>query len=226
MAHALANTHGRLAVGIVAATALIIGCSAEVKRFDAAPRHICAGEQVQLDWEVVGSARMTVSPPAAGLADGPVDAKGHATIAPATSTRVQLHVTRPLGKATTSEQEIRVVAGSAKTEVLTASLGDRNANPGCADGKVWATVHAQRFSPDVRVDRVTSHAHDDRTYDVGHEGIHARVAPGATSDAFAGTRLVGDWKLTAELPPGATCEAAGRNVVIDVVTKCSVEGEQ
>ena len=102
-----------------AVVACLAGCGAEVKAFSAVPRHICAGEPVDLRWSVVGSPRIAVAPPSATLPDGPVSKAGHATIAPSTNTRVELHVTRAFGNPTTSVQEVLVT--TATTEPLTAS---------------------------------------------------------------------------------------------------------
>jgi hypothetical protein len=66
-----------------AAMALVLSaCNAQVKEFSAVPRHICAGERVELQWNVAGSASVTVTPPNAELPDGPVNDVGHATIGP------------------------------------------------------------------------------------------------------------------------------------------------
>ena len=184
------------------------------------PRHICAGQRVEVHWSVVGSASVVVTPPSAGLPDGPVDSTGSATIAPATTTDVALHVTRPLGKPTTRTQKIEVRISSDQPEVLVASLGDRDAGPGCADGKVWATVHARRFAPEVKVANVATHAGDNRIYDVQHAGRRDTVAPGLVSTGFATTPIAGDWLLTAPLAGGQTCATAPHNLVIDVFTQC------
>ena len=121
-----------------AAVPILAGCGAEVKAFSVVPRHICAGDPVDVRWSVSGSPAITVVPPTAALPDGPVSKEGHATIAPATNTRVELDVTRPFGNRTTSVQEVLVTI--ATTEPLTASLGDPAAQPGCTGGRVWATV--------------------------------------------------------------------------------------
>jgi hypothetical protein len=198
-------------------------CNAHVKTFTAVPRHVCAGQPVDLEWSVVGAARVTVDPPSPSLPDGPVQDEGQATIAPMEKTRVELHVTRPLGNPTTSAQEIEVVGGAAEREVLAASLGDPAAAPGCKAGKVWATVHAKRFSSDMRVATVSSHPHDDRIYSVEHAGAHATVSPGTAVVAFEGTPLAGEWVLTAPVPAGQTCATVPPVLVIDVVTRCVPE---
>lgn len=208
------------------AACLLTACNAQVKSFSAVPRHICAGQRVELQWEVVGSASVTVTPPNTGLPDGPMASEGQATIVPSTTTQVALHVTRPLGSPTMSTQEIEVKTRSDKPEVLTASMGDVKAQPGCNGGKVWATVHAEHFATDVKVATVAAHAGDDRIYNVEHAGLHATVAPGAFATAFAGTAVAGEWVLRAPLAPGQTCATIAHNLVVDVFTQCATEQDQ
>lgn len=203
-----------------------MGCDAKVNEFTATPRHICAGERVALRWSVVGSATLEATPVVAGFANGSVDDEGSATITPTATTTVGLHVTRFLGSPTTSRQEIVVKAPNDKPEWLTASIGDTGAAPGCRNGKVWATVHAQRFAADVKVATVSSHQGDDRTYDVEHAGKRATIVPGTPSTAFLGTPMAGDWQLTATLADGQACGSADIpvNLVIDVMTQCNAGG--
>jgi len=221
MKRTLTATTPALMVGTVGV--FLAGCNAQVRAFSAVPRHICAGGRVDLEWSVVGSPRVTVVPPSPALPDGPVPKAGHATIAPTTKTRVQLHVTRSFGNPTTSVQEIEVASGVATKETLAASLGDPAASPGCSGGKVWASVHARRFSSDVRVATVASHPTDERSYEVEHAGIRAAVSPGTVVTAFARSPLAGDWFLTAPLGPDETCATVPPILVIDVVTECRPE---
>ena len=202
----------------------LAACDARVDQFTASAHYLCSGQQVQLAWRVTGSATVKSTPPLASLPDGPVPDEGNATVAPSSTTNVELHVTRFLGHPTGSTQELRVLSASATPEPLTVSLADPSA--GCADGKVWATVHPQHFSSDLKVATVSSHRGDSRTYDVGHGNVHAMVSPGATPTEFAGMPVVGDWFLSSPLGPGEACGTATlpRNLVVDVFTQC-VPGE-
>ncbi len=222
----MANLAPARALWCVAIALVLTACNAQVKEFSAVPRHICAGERVELQWSVVGSASVTVTPPNAELPDGPVESARHATIAPTTKTLVALHVTRLLGQPTTSNQEIEVATPSGKPEVLVASMADVNAGAGCGGGKVWATVHAERFAADVKVATVAAHLGDGRIYEVEHSGLHATVAPGAMAIAFAGTAIAGDWVLTVPLSGGQTCATIPHNLVVDVVTQCMRQRNQ
>lgn len=210
----------------VAVAFALSACNAHVKTFTAVPRHVCAGEPVELQWSVVGSARVKVDPPSASLPDGPVEDQGEATIAPSTSTRVELHVTRSLGNPTASVQEIEVLEGEAKREELAASLGDPAATPGCKGGKVWATVHAKRFSSNVKVATVASNQKDDRIYHVEHAGLSATVSPGNVVTTFRGIPIAGDWTLSASVGDGQTCATVPPVLVINVVTQCVAEDNQ
>jgi len=203
----------------------ITACDASVKQFTASEHYVCPGEQVQIAWRVTGSGAMKSVPPLPSLPDGPVDDEGHAIVAPTTTTNVELHVTRFLGHPTSSTQELHVVGASATPEPLTVSLADSSA--GCGRGKVWATVHPQHFSNDMKVASVSSHAGDGRTYDVAHAGVHATVSPGTTATQFAGSPIMGDWVLTSPLAPGESCgtPTLPRSLVVDVFTQCVPGGE-
>jgi hypothetical protein len=199
----------------------LTACDASVNQFTASPHYVCPGQQVQIAWSVTGSGTMKSVPPLASLPDGPVNDEGHATVAPTTTTDVELHVTRFLGHETSSTQELRVLGAASTPEPLTVSLADSSA--GCGGGKVWATVHPQHFSNDLKVATVSSHAGDGRTYDVAHAGIHATVSPGTTATQFAGSPIMGDWMLTSSLAGGESCgtPTLPRNLVVDVVTQCA-----
>jgi hypothetical protein len=147
------------------------------------------------------------------------------TVAPTESTEIELHATRWLGKPASSVQTIHVIPEQAKAEPLTVSLADSSA--GCAEGRVWATVHAQRFATSVKVSVVATHVGDSRTYDVQHDGAHVTLAPGTTSADFAGQPVVGDWVLSSPLLPGEACgtPTLPRNLVVDVYAQCSPEGQ-
>ena len=198
---------------------LATACDASVDQFSSTAHYVCVGQTVQLSWKATGSATVTSTPPVSGLPDGPVPAEGQATIAPVSTTSVELHVTRCLGKSTSSVQQIRVLQAPQTPEPLTVSLADPSA--GCGNGKFWATVHPQRFSNEVRVATVSARQGDDRAYQISHAGVDGTVSPGAQDTRWAGTPIVGDWLLTSPLRPGEACgPALPRNLGIDVFTQC------
>ena len=208
---------------IVIPMSLLPACTAQIKSFSVVPRHICRGERVEVQWDVLGSPSIEATPPNSGITNGPLASEGHATITPTTTTQLRLHVARLIGSSTTSTQEVQVVTDGQESEVMTASLSDTKASPGCGDGKVWATIHAERFARNVRVATVASHPRDSRIYEVMHSGVSAKVAPDKPSTAFAGTPIVGDWALTVPLTADQTCETIPHNLVIDVTTQCAEE---
>src|SRR5436190_1699294 len=83
--------------------------------------------------------------------------------------------------------------------------------------KVFATVHARRFAPDLLVARVGGHRGDRRSYQIEHAGKSAQVAPAVFDAALAGTPVLGDWVLTSPLLAGEACgtPTLPRNLVID-----------
>src|SRR5512147_1233815 len=85
---------------LVAALCWAGACSPQIVRFEVGPRHICAGQQVEMVWQVKGQAHLTVTPRLAGAPDGAVAASGHATVKPTSDTRVFLQATRWLGTPT------------------------------------------------------------------------------------------------------------------------------
>jgi hypothetical protein len=202
---------------------LFPACAAQIKSFSVVPRHICRGERVEVQWDVLGSPSLEATPPNSGIINGPVASEGRATITPTTTTQLRLHVARLIGSSTTSTQEIEVATDGQESEVMTASLSDAKASPGCGNGKVWATIHAERFATNVRVATVASHPGDSRIYEVMHSGVSAEVAPDKPSTAFAGTPIAGDWALTVPLAADQTCETIPHNLVIDVTTQCAEE---
>jgi hypothetical protein len=196
-----------------------------VDSFSASSHTICAGQPVQLAWKVTGNATLTATPPLASLAGGQVASEGQLTVAPNASTEIWLQARRWLGKPVSSIQTIHVVTEQPKAEPLTVSLADASA--GCEGGRVWATVHAQRFASAVKVSVVGTHAGDSRTYDVQHGGARATLMPGTIAAAFAGQPVVGDWVLSSPLLPGEACgtSALPRSLVVDVYAQCSQEGQ-
>lgn len=211
--------------GAVVCALVLTACNAHVKNFTVQPRHICAGESVQVEWSVDGSARIKVTPSSDRLADGPVEDEGLARIAPNANSKIELHVTKLFGHPDGAVQEIEV-AGESRREALTASLGDASTTPSCNEGKVRATVHANRFSPKVKVATVVSHPNDGRTYEVQHAGRSATIAPGEVVSVFLETPLEGEWMLSAPVGEGQTCESVPPVLVIDVNTQCLAEGNR
>lgn len=198
--------------------AALVGCpDAKVNAFTALPDHICAGDPVELAWNVTGSGTMKITPAVKGAPDGPVDSVGRVRIAPKEATMIELHVTRFPGNPMSSSQQIRME----RPEPLAASLADPDAGPRCAEGRIFATVHARHFAPDMKVTTVTSRAGDDRSYEVERGGARATVQPGVVVSSFTGQPIAGDWSLSTPLRPGETCQTTTlASLGVEAFTEC------
>ena len=58
------------------AAVLSLGCDPVVRTFTVTPRHICAGERVEVQWDVTGSPTLTLTPPMIGVPVGSVPSQG------------------------------------------------------------------------------------------------------------------------------------------------------
>jgi hypothetical protein len=195
-----------------------------VEQFDASLHYVCPGQPVQLWWRVSGSATIEATPPLAGLANGPVEDKGHATIAPVKTTDVALHVTRFLGHPTSSTQTIRVQDDAGAPKPITASLADPGSE--CDAGAIRATAKAFHFADNLKVATVEPLPGDRRNYVVAHAGIQTTLAPGRVDTHFGGLPVAGDWLITTPLQPGEVCgtPTLPHNLAINVTAQCVGEG--
>jgi hypothetical protein len=216
----LAASHPFFRFGLVA---LLGACDARINQFAPTAHYVCAGQEVTLRWNVTGSANMKATPKTPGISEGPIDDDGQATFTPVTTTSIELHVTRFLGHATSSVQEVHVTDAPTMAEPLVASLADPGA--GCADGKVWATIHAKNFSPDIKVAAIARRNGDDRTYQITHGGVQGDLGPENDTKAFQGTPIFGDWIILSPLRAGEACHTASlpRSFGIDVFMQCHVK---
>ncbi len=199
------------------------GCNAKITRFDAMPRHVCAGDRVELAWDFDGTGTLTVSPPATEAAAGRVANHGTASIHPVAPTAVELRVTRIGGRPAGAQIDIEISRG----ELVAASIADPTA--WCRDGVVASTAHVRNFAPDIEIAMVGVQPGDARTYDVSHldertqRMVTARVSPAAPTTQFAGLAIGGDWILSSPLPPGVSCDSPGlpSSLVVVAYTRCN-----
>ena len=210
--------------------------NAKITRFDAAPRHVCPGDPVELVWSFQGSGTMTIAPAIEHAPAGRVAADGEAVIRPMTRTTVGLDVTRTGGEPTGARLDIEMAQG----ETVAASIADPGA--ACRDGTVVSTAHLRNFASDLAVSVVGVRPDDARAgYDVSHvdprthQAVTAHVAPGAPSARFSGVPLVGDWVLSSPLSPGESCDPPRlpsdpprlpSNLIVIAYTHCGGAGEQ
>jgi hypothetical protein len=214
--------------GAVIAVAGACG-NAKITRFDAAPRHVCPGDPVQLAWAFQGSGTMTIAPAIAHGPSGRVDRDGKAVIRPVTRTTVGLDVTRTGGESTGMRLDIEMAQG----EAVAASIADPGA--ACRDGRVVSTAHVRNFASDLAVSVIGVRPGDARAgYDVTHvdprthQAVTAHVAPGSPTPRFSGMPLVGDWILSSPLSPGESCDPPRlpSNLIVVAYTHCGGGGGQ
>jgi len=192
--------------GVVVFSLAAIGCNAKIKVFSADPRFICPGQQVILSWDVVGSARLTISPQSASAPDGDVKAKDHVTLHPKVQTRASLHVTRFLGESTGADIDIDISAPSAPVRVA----ADLNDAARCENGVLTLTAHLSQFAPGVKAQLVAVEEGEQRSYDItrmdpAQHAITAHVGPGVSTTAFANLPMAGDWLLSSRLTDQEAC---------------------
>ena len=221
---------GKRYVRVVALGLVTIGCNAKIKAFSAEPRFICPGQEVILRWDVVGSARLTVTPPEPGVPTGDVPSQGQLPLHPSVQTRASLQVTRRFGEPAGAETDINVPAPVR----VAADLND----PGqCQDGVLTLTAHLSeaQFAPAVKAQVVTVEDSVTRSYDItrmdpAQHAITAHVARGVSTTAFANLPMAGDWILSSPLTGQETCPAGGKpgNLphVLTVYAYSSCNGEQ
>lgn len=195
-------------IGIV----IVTGC-AKIESFEALPRYACVGEEVALTWKIKGDAVLTVVPKTEVTKQD-----GKRVIHPQANTRVTLVAERFFDSSKPAVQEITV--SQAESKLVTAPVSDQGT---CVGGVLRVPVTVSQFSDAVRVARVSSAADDRHSYAVEHEGRSGTVTPEAPSDAFAGTRIRGEWVLAATLLAGEQCQSQTlpRNLVVQVTTQCS-----
>lgn len=197
-------------VGVVALSLVAIGCNAKIKAFSAEPRFICPGQEVILRWDVVGSAKLTVTPPEPGVPNGDVPSQGQVPLHPSVQTRASLHVTRWLGEPAGAETDISVPA-----PVRVAA--DLNDPARCENGVLTLTAHLSesQFSPAVKAQVVMVEDSVARSYDItrmdpAQHAITAHVARSVSTNAFANLPMAGDWILSSPLTGQEACPAGGK----------------
>ncbi len=178
-----------LLLGVV----LLSSCtSPKIVQFDADPNQICRDQTTTLSWSVTGDAVLEAEPTIADA--GPVDATGSLALAPQTTTRFTLRVTRG-GKEIHATQEV-VVYDTAASLPLAVSTEPDDATGGL---KAVGMAPEHDWDDTLRIARVANTS--DRPVIVTHGGRTAELAVGAVSDALADLPYGGTWTLTARLLP-------------------------
>jgi hypothetical protein len=194
-------------------------CTTTIKRFEAHPNVLCAGDPTTLTWEASGPGRITASPAVTGI--GNVLENGSVVVSPAQTTHFVLDAKAFLASPATQPIDVTVVTVPGPKEIG-GSFADPKAKLGCdASGGPWivATLTGDFWDAHLHVGAVT--LTDRRPYGVSHGGVTVALKPGESTDRFKGQVVQGDWKLSAPLQPGETCANTQiHNLVVMVNAEC------
>jgi hypothetical protein len=197
----------------------VVGCGAHVNDFRIEPDHLCQkGGPVHLVWNVTGTATMT-SPAGTDGPNGDIEDAGDKVIHPRSPGRIELHVTRFLGAATTSWQDIWF---DHLAQSIAVGLDHPSAK--CDDKNISATATVSGFDQGITVTSIGPRHLDARTYRVTHagaQGVHVGAATGPVT-AFAGKPISGDWILESPLSPDEHCgqPSLPATLGIEIYTAC------
>jgi hypothetical protein len=199
------------------------GCAPTICDFTALPNESCPGQPVTLSWKASKEGQISS---AAGFSFATPNVEGSTQIqTPTATTRYHLEVKNLWGSAA-RDADVTVPAGTAIP--IGGSLTDDNA-PTCANGTLTLTAKPppEMWSSQLVVAQLTTLEADKHAYHVAHGGKQADLAPGATSDALAGTVVGGDWRLSVTLIGNEKCPAPGvpnslpLNLGIRLITTCT-----
>lgn len=207
---------GTTVIAWAALLSSLAACNAHIAKFEVAPRHICAGQEVTIAWEVKGQAHLSVVPRPSSAPDGCVASAGKTTVRPNADARVSLRATRWLGKSARAEMDISLVA----PVEIAASLQDVVS---CQDDTLVVRTETKGFGPGLRSEMVGANkrAMDVSRIDAAGRTISAHVDPGGpATNAFAALPMNGQWTLTTKLGSGESCSDPPRALTLIVHTDC------
>ena len=192
-----------ICIGVVLGAA---ACNAHVNAFNASPRHICPGQQVEVQWDVTGSATLAFAPTVADAPQGAVTSRGQVILKPTQNTRASIRVTRWLGEPAGSDIDIQMP----EPTLVTADLNDSFS---CQANVMGVKAQMKNFSPDVKAEVVgvgisngQGRELDIRRTDAQGKIIAAHVGPGQNSTAFAALPVEGEWILSTKLGGDESCD--------------------
>ncbi|HYQ27110.1 MAG TPA: hypothetical protein VER04_07820 [Polyangiaceae bacterium] len=198
---------------------LCASCAPSIYTFHAAPRRICRGDSVTLDWNA--SKAGTISALPAQPTPGEVPAQGTASVVPTSSARFHLEVSNLWGSAA-RDNDVEVLAG--RSLPVGQSVADPSAT--CADSTlaVTAQVPADAWSAQAVVGAVTTLGEDKHRYHIEHAGLKVDLSPGEVTQAFKGTKVAGAWALSLTLLDGEKCgtQSVPHNLGVQLVAACSI----
>jgi hypothetical protein len=197
----------------------LCGCSPSIYSFKAEPNRICGGDPVKLSWNASKAGMIT-----GAQAPGEVESQGSAQVFPrSSSVRYHFEVSGLFGSAA---RDVDVEIADRKTGPIGQSISDPSATCSGSTLAVTAVAPPELVSSNLLVGSITTLAEDKHAYHVEHAGKTADLAPGASTDAFAGLPLTGDWKLSLTLLPAEQCgtPSVPRNLGVQVFTSCAGGG--
>jgi hypothetical protein len=201
--------------------ALVLGialsaCGPKITTFNAEPNVICGGSRVHLSWDATSPGSITASSPTEGIGD--IDKHGELWVNPKATTRFHLEVSNIFGR---DARDVDVsVSQPAESKVLGQSVADASAACDVNGISVTVVAPAGFWDPKLRVAKVTSS--DGRPYHVEHDGRAGDVTPSASSNAFDGAEVAGEWKLRTPLADGESCgKKLPRSLMIGLAPTCA-----
>jgi len=193
----------------------LYGCSPAIYTFKAEPNRICGGDAVKLSWSASKAGVIT-----GAQAPGQVEANGTAQVFPGSkSVRYHFEVSGMFGSAA---RDADVEVADRKTGPIGQSISDPSATCNERTLSVVAVAPPELVSSGLLVGSITTLTEDKHTYHVEHAGKAADLAPGASTNAFEGLPLTGEWKLSLTLLPAEQCgtPSVPRNLGVQVFTSC------
>jgi len=198
-------------------------CKPAIYSFEAKPNMSCPGARFMLSWNASKTGTVSAKPNAFEF-EVP-ERKGEKSLTtPDVTTRYRFHIANIWGE---DNREVDVRVPESKPVPVGQSIADDSAR--CVDGKlsVMAKAPPPLWQSNLVVAQLTTLPGDPHTYHLEHAGKTADLAPGATSNAFAGTLVAGDWLLSIKLEGEEHCMADDApakvplNLGVNVITACT-----
>ena len=195
-------------------------CAPSIYSFHVAPRRICSGDSITLDWNASKAGTISAEPPQPTL--GEVPEQGTASLLPTSSARFHLEVSNLWGSAG-RDNDVEVLAG--RSLPVGQSVADPSASCAGSTLSVTALAPSDAWSTRAVVGGVTTLSEDKHRYHVEHAGVKVELSPGEVTQVFKGTKVAGAWALSLTLLDGEKCgtQTVPRNLGIQLIAACSSE---
>ena len=187
----------RVRVAVLAvATPVSLAACAEIRKFTVIPHEICPGTTVKAAWDITGSPTVRTSPDLKPQSDQ--------TYAPTTDTDFTLTAKTLLKSETAPPNTVTLYTGTqAAPKAMAQPLVFRTK---CVGNVVVAEDRLLPEDWDSKLAISTITSNEDREITIEHEGKQATFTPQSPlSFAFAGTKTLGEWRVTVPLKAGESC---------------------